>query len=33
MKTRGKRSYSRAKSEIIAVAIGNARFNAANRIN
>lgn len=33
METRGKTSYSRAKSEIIAVAIGNARFNAANRIN
>lgn len=33
METGGKTSYSRAKSEKIAVAIGNARFNAANRIN
>ena len=33
METGGKTRYSRAKSENIAVAIGNARFNAANRIN
>lgn len=33
METGGKTSYNRAKSEKIAVAIENARFNAANRIN